>query len=122
MSTTVEKLCLSCEKPLKGRSDKKFCDDWCRNAYNNKVYSEDSVYMRQVNSILRKNRKALSSFFKPGEETAKTSKQKLMDAGMNFSYFTNTYVTKKGTVYYYCYEFGYLPIEGDYYFLVKSKK
>jgi hypothetical protein len=29
------KTCLFCEKPVKGRSDKKFCDDYCRAAYNN---------------------------------------------------------------------------------------
>ena len=27
------KLCLTCNKPVKGRTDKKFCDDYCRNNY-----------------------------------------------------------------------------------------
>jgi len=27
--------CRHCSKPVKGRTDKKFCSDGCRNAYNN---------------------------------------------------------------------------------------
>jgi len=27
--------CLHCDHVLKGRTDKKFCDDYCRNTYNN---------------------------------------------------------------------------------------
>ena len=32
-----ERKCLECGTVLKGRSDKKFCSDYCRNTYNNKV-------------------------------------------------------------------------------------
>ena len=33
MSDTLQQAyCLYCGKPVKGRIDKKFCDDWCRNA------------------------------------------------------------------------------------------
>ena len=39
-----------------------------------------------------------------------------------FNYFTNIYTTKAGTVYYFVYDQGYLPIDGgDYYALVKRK-
>ncbi len=29
--------CLTCRKPIKGRSDKKFCDSACRNTFNNRI-------------------------------------------------------------------------------------
>ncbi len=29
--------CQQCGKPVKGRIDKRFCDDFCRNAYNNNL-------------------------------------------------------------------------------------
>ena len=35
ISCQSEKVCTLCSKTLKGRSDKKFCDDYCRSAYNN---------------------------------------------------------------------------------------
>ena len=40
------KKCLSCGKLLKGRVDKKFCDDYCRNNYNNlyfKAWGKNTV-------------------------------------------------------------------------------
>lgn len=114
-----KKLCLECGEPIKGRSDKKFCSDACRNLHNNKQKSDVTNYMRNVNNILRKNRKILEEL--NPDETAKASKERMLKKGFNFQYFTSVYTTKKGTVYYYCYEYGYLPIENDYYFLVKKK-
>jgi len=116
----MDKKCLDCGDTFKGRIDKKFCSDLCRNAYNNKVNSESSNYVRNINGILRKNRKILESLIP--EETAKASKQKLTDKGFNFGYSTHQYKTKKGDNYFFCYEFGYLAIEGDYFLLVKRKQ
>lgn len=58
---STEKTCLACDKPLKGRLDKKFCDDYCRNNYNNRLNSDQSNYVRNVNNILRKNRRILEA-------------------------------------------------------------
>ena len=30
------KTCKTCEKPIKGRSDKKYCNDYCRSIHHNK--------------------------------------------------------------------------------------
>lgn len=121
MEKTTEKICLECGKTIKGRADKKFCDDWCRNAYNNKLNSDNSAYVKNVNNVLRKNRRIIEELI-GNEETAKASRTKLQHKGFNFIYFTNTYTTKKGLTYFYCYDFGYLPIENDFFFLVKRKE
>jgi len=75
--------------------------------------------VRTVNNILRKNRRILAELIP--EETAKTTKELLMEKGFNFQYVTNTYTNKMGNQYYFCYEFGYLPLENDLYFLVRRK-
>lgn len=116
----MSKICLECGDSFKGRTDKKFCSDFCRNCFNNKIKTATSEYYRTVNITLRKNYKILEGLVP--EETAKASKAKLLQKGFNFSFFTNVYTTKKGTKYYYCYEYGYLPIDNDYYFLVKKKE
>jgi len=72
--------------------------------------------MRNVNNILRKNRRILISLNPDGK--AKVPKAKLVNANFKFSYYTNTYTTKSGKTYYFCYEYGYLPIDYDYYALV----
>jgi len=117
---TAAKSCLECSKPLKGRVDKKFCDDYCRNSYNNKLQSESSTYVRQVNVILKKNRKILEELL--GQENmVKQPKVRFSDKGFQFRYHTHQYANKKGDIYYFCYEYGFLPLENEWYLIVKRK-
>jgi predicted nucleic acid-binding Zn ribbon protein len=115
----MEKKCPECGELIKGRIDKKFCSDLCRNAYNNKQNSDTTNYMRSVNNILRKNRRLLHEKVENGNGKANVHKDKLQEKGFNFKHITHTYKTKKGDTYYFCYEYGYLPLEKDFYFLVK---
>jgi predicted nucleic acid-binding Zn ribbon protein len=115
------KHCLSCDKVLKGRSDKKFCDDYCRAAYNNELKSITTNQMRNVNNALSKNRRILEELLPEGEEMVKTTQEKLVQKGFLFKYVTDLYTTKSGKTYYYCYEYGYLPLDNDWYLIVKKK-
>jgi len=54
------KKCLECGEPIKGRSDKKFCGDYCRNVYNNKINTDSKNLIRNKNNRLRKNFNTLS--------------------------------------------------------------
>ena len=119
---TKPRLCLNCDKPLKGRTDKKFCDDYCRNNYNNQLKSNTINLVRNVNNALGKNRRILENLFIAGEEMAKTTRDKLLQKGFQFKYITHTYTNKKGNTYFFCYDIGYLPLESDWYLLVKSKE
>ena len=112
-----EKACLECNAQIFGRVDKKFCSDQCRNAYNNKLNSDSNNYVRNTNNILRKNRRILSDLNPNGK--SKTHKSKLMEKGFDFNHFTSIYTTKAGTIYYFCYEYGYLPLDHEFYALVK---
>ncbi|MFH1321212.1 MAG: DUF2116 family Zn-ribbon domain-containing protein [Bacteroidota bacterium] len=116
----MKKKCLDCGEPIVGRADKKFCSDQCRNNYNNQQNRDANNYIRNVNNILRKNRRILAAL--NPYDTKKVHKDQLTDKGYNFNYFTNTYTTKKGTVYYFCYEQGYLALENDFYALVLRKE
>jgi hypothetical protein len=57
----VNRTCKYCEKPLRGRIDKKFCDDLCRNYYHNRFKMYDQRRVREVNAILYRNLKILRS-------------------------------------------------------------
>jgi Uncharacterized protein containing a Zn-ribbon (DUF2116) len=113
--------CLTCGKAVKGRSDKKFCDDYCRNIFNNQQRGNTGGYARKINDILRKNRRILEELLPVNADTTKVSRQRLLIKGFEFKYFTNTYSNKKGTVYQFCYEYGYLPIGDDCFLLVRKK-
>ena len=77
--------------------------------------------MRNINNILRKNRRILDLVVSD-DGKGKISKAKLHDKGFNFKYFTHTYTTQKGTIYKLCYDYGYLPIENDFFMVVKWGK
>ena len=117
----MEKRCLECGDVLHGRTDKKFCSDACRNTYNNRLNSDASNTVRNINNILRKNRRILQDLNKQSGKTM-VSKDILLSNGFNFTYFTHTYITQKGFNYHFCYEQGYLFLEDKkLYLLVASK-
>lgn len=124
MPASQIKTCLACGKPIKGRADKKFCDDYCRNNYNNqqKARGNYSNLVRNINNALLKNRKVLESILPDSEETAKANKEKLLNLGFQFKYITHIYTTKTGKTYYYCYDYGYLPLDNDWFLIVRKKE
>lgn len=113
-----ERKCLECGEKVVGRIDKKFCSDYCRNTYNNKVNKESKNLIRNINNRLRKNYKVLTELNKSGK--TKVSRNKLYDKGFNFRFFTSIYTTKTGNTYYYVYDQGYLALENEMYLLIKS--
>ncbi|MCW3119919.1 MAG: hypothetical protein JWM28_4001 [Chitinophagaceae bacterium] len=116
------KTCLFCDKPIKGRSDKKFCDDYCRVAYNNALRAIANTQMRDVNNALSKNRRILEDLLPAGKETSKTTQEKLLQKGFLFKYITHLSVNKSGNTCYYCYDYGYLPLDKDWYLIVRRKE
>ena len=115
-----KKSCLECEELLIGRVDKKFCNDQCRNSFNNKINKDANDYVRKVNVILRKNRRILISLM--NGDKGKATKEQLLLNGFNFYYYTNIYTTKQGKTYYFIYELGYLELEDEQYALVKKQE
>ncbi len=113
--------CQQCGKPVKGRIDKRFCDDYCRNAYNNSIKTQVSKTVKTINATLLKNRKVLEAMLPPADDTAKTTRDRLLKQGFNFSYHTHVYTTKTGKSYVYCYDYGYLPLDNDWFLLVRTK-
>ncbi|MEG0849120.1 hypothetical protein ACHRVK_01125 [Flavobacterium plurextorum] len=113
------KTCLECSEKLFGREDKKFCSDSCRNAYNNKINKDSNNYMRNVNNKLRKNYRILSELNTDGK--SKATKDKMINKGFDFDFFTNILLTKTGNTYYFLYDQGYRSLDNDYYMLVKKE-
>ena len=109
--------CLECDQQLIGRVDKKFCNDSCRNSYNNRANKVANDYVRKVNVILRKNRRILAQLM-DGKDKTKTTKEELLLNGFNFYYYTNVYKTKLEKTYYFVYELGYLELGDEKFALV----
>ncbi|MCG8328952.1 MAG: hypothetical protein MI974_14765 [Chitinophagales bacterium] len=112
----MKKECIECGELFTGRSDAKFCSPHCRSNHNNRQNRDFNNFMRNINNILRKNRRILADLNPNGK--ARIHRDKLMEQGFKFSYFTNEYVTKSGRVYRFCYDQGYIETEDNYYTLV----
>jgi hypothetical protein len=118
--TNQPQTCLHCGNDIKGRLDKKYCDDVCRNAWHNTQNKESAALIRGTNTILKKNRKILIDLNITGKQ--KVRKEDLLKKGFDFSFLTKIYKTQKGSTYYFCYEQGYLPLENDWYMLVVDQR
>lgn len=118
----VTRTCLTCEKPLKGRSDKKFCDDFCRNTFNNQLKAADNSYFREINNILRRNRRVLESLLPESEKIIRVSREQLLQKGFHFTYSTHQVQSAKGHRYLFCYDYGYLPVDEHWVQVVRRKE
>ncbi|MEM6736856.1 MAG: hypothetical protein AAGC64_07915 [Bacteroidota bacterium] len=115
-----DKVCPECGNPVFGRVDKKFCSDACRNAYNNRANSSTTKLIRQINNTLVKNRRILMELNPNGKK--KTHRDRLLKKGFDFDFFTNSYTTKAGDTYHFCYEHGYLELDEGYVLLVERNE
>jgi len=105
----MKKLCPVCEIEIKGRSDKKFCSLKCKSAYQyHKLKTEDTLYYT-IDRQLKINRKLLKAYNKSGLSTIR--KEKLLAEGFDPKYFTHYWKNKKGQVYLFCYEYGFLYLK-----------
>ena len=107
MDKFSEVACFNCGKPLVGRVDKKFCDAYCRNSLNNKNKRKHERIIAAVNRQVRKNRSILQQLCPEGKATVR--KERLLDLGFSFQYFSSIYV-EGALTYYFSHEYGFAPI------------
>ncbi len=114
----MDKYCVECGEKLRGREDKKFCNDACRNAYNNKRNKDSTNLMRNTHNVLRKNYRILSELNTEGK--TRVSAARLKTAGFNFQFITSVLTTRNQSTYFFVYDQGYLPLDDNMYILVKK--
>lgn len=101
---TQHRLCICCQKPLKGRLDKRFCDDYCRNHFHNSIKAPENNLVRNVNNALTKNRRILKNAFKCTPPPHQVLMDDLMQEGYIFRY--HTHYLKEEPEGYGCYDYG----------------
>jgi len=103
--------CLSCGEEITGRSDKKFCNIYCKSSYHNKTLSPDEQTINNTNKVLRKNRSILKKYNPIGKTTIKASI--IEKEGFDFRFFTHIYQTKDKIQYHFCYDYGCMMLPDD---------
>jgi hypothetical protein len=115
-----ERRCLECGDVLHGRADQKYCNDQCRNTFNNKQLGETNNTIRRINRVLKKNQAVLAALNTNGKITV--SKSQLIKKEFSFNYFTNLLITHHGRTYYFCYDQGYSMTDGDKVLLIRKQE
>jgi hypothetical protein len=112
--------CIECKLAFTGRSDKKFCSDYCRNSFNNRRNSISSNYIRRINYALNKNRRILASYYSKGKSII--ARNKLILEGYNFNLFTSCRKTASGKITYFCYDFGFEAVKSNFLIILSLQK
>lgn len=115
-------ICQYCQKPIKsGRSDKKFCDSACKDAYYNAIKSEEQSEISKIDGILKRNRRILKELFDPKKKDVIHKREMLIRTGFEFGFHTHIGVTKiKSNEIVFCYDYGYRELEKGSYQLFHS--
>ena len=108
--------CRSCGEKISGRSDKKFCDDYCRSSFHQKSKAKDSI-IKNMNSRLNRNRNIIKKLIDEGKKKCTT--QQLIFLGFDFSIHTSIYMNEIGETCYYCYDRGYISKGNNKYHLLQ---
>ena len=102
----MERVCKECGISIAGRSDKIFCSDACRNAFNNTASKLAKVEIDSVNKKLRKNLKILKDLSNCGKR--RVSGEELSSLGFDFRYVTSFKKRGDGRVVMHCYNYSYI--------------
>ncbi len=78
--------------------------------------------MRNINNVLRRNRRILEGLLtRVKDGKTKVSEKKIQEMGFIFNFYTHTQTSKSGAQYYFCYDYGYMPLSDHYLMIVKAK-
>ena len=112
-----KRCCIFCGRELTGRSDKKFCDDNCRNNHSYKQNKYNNDVINKINKSLLYNRNILKSITKSRRKIVK--KQILVNNKFNFDMMTGVRRTQKQQEYKLVYDYAYRYINDEDVLIIK---
>lgn len=103
--------CPTCNNPIVGRTDKKYCSIECKRAADyEKRKIEDALFLK-IDRQLKTNRKILKKYNRVGKTTLR--REELTKEGFDPNYFTNYWKNNKGDVYLFVYDYGFLALKDN---------
>lgn len=108
--------CIECGARVRGRSDKKFCDSNCRNAFHNEKSRPIANEVRKINRHLASNRNTLERLQKDGVDRLPV--QLLKSFGFDEMLFTSKVDTHDGGSIYFVYDQAFTIIDNEIVILV----
>lgn len=107
----MQRTCITCQSRLRGRSDQRFCSDYCRNRYHNGKKKKEYSFYRKVNQILHRNRTILHQL--ASNYQIRVSSEELKAIGFRFDYCTSWQLSAEQELIFVCYDMAYQHSEGE---------
>lgn len=114
--------CLYCSKAiLNGRSDKKFCDAGCKDAYYNAIKRAEQGEISKIDGILKRNRRILKKLYDSKHYDRRFKREQLLKEGFEFGFQTHVVITRiKSSEIKFCYDYGYRETGSEEYEVFQS--
>ena len=103
-----KKYCRLCKKIVRGRSDKKFCSNACKNEYHFRLRKSTQGVVTETDKILHRNRPILLECIGKNKKQIRISRTILDKKKFNHSYITGYYINSKEKVYHLIYDFAWM--------------
>jgi len=94
----MERKCQHCSKSLHGRSDKKFCDLNCKNAFNFGQRRQTRSEVKEIDGYLHRNREILAILMGSSRKEM-FDRAILTRAKFRWEFMTGIYWNKEGKMY-----------------------
>ncbi|WP_276090832.1 hypothetical protein [Pedobacter sp. JY14-1] len=104
------RICQQCGTQLRGRTDKKYCNERCR-ARSRYLFRKQQATnpVRLIDARLKQNRNMLSNLLSQGIH--QVSKAQLQSGGFDFTFYTSIKHECPESLSIYCYDFGYSIVD-----------
>jgi hypothetical protein len=114
------KSCLQCNRVIRGRFDKKFCDDTCRNTYHlAKHRALETPVVKNINSTLKHNRNILLTIAPAQKNYIVIKAIELIRMGYNFHYHTHYTQLGKNTLVC-CFDVGFIELKNHVLIILRT--
>lgn len=121
MISAEKKFCINCGGKINGRTDKKFCNENCRNNFHNRTHATRNNLIRNINNTLGKNRRILADLAGEEGKAINIPLQKLLNRGYSLSFFTHRAITTEGHKYTFCYDHGLYKQQDGRFVIIKTQ-
>lgn len=101
--------CLFCDTPFMEEEYRSFCNNECRENYNNR--QQRIVFLKRIDTILRRNWDILNELLGTSSEM-EIDKWDLMLKDYNFCYHTHSR-TENGKTIFYCYDYSFTVTDSN---------
>jgi predicted nucleic acid-binding Zn ribbon protein len=103
--------CPSCRGNFKGRKDKRFCSEKCRHLFNRALQQQEDEPLTKAFQAIRRNRSLLKRLC--AGKKAIASRETMEAMGFDSTAFSSLHVNGRNQTYYFCADYGFLPIKRD---------